>query len=70
MSHSSVSLGEIERLVAGQHHDPHSILGAHPGPDGVTVRALPGRPRSVMLVLPDGRRVPMSHVHEGVSPSL
>ena len=36
----TVSLGEIERIVAGQHHDPHSVLGAHPGPDGVTIRAL------------------------------
>jgi len=26
----TISLGEIERLVAGQHHDPHSVLGAHP----------------------------------------
>ena len=43
----TVSLGEIERLVAGQHHDPHSVLGAHAVPDtspdsgeGVTIRAL------------------------------
>ncbi|MBV9094441.1 MAG: 1,4-alpha-glucan branching protein GlgB [Streptosporangiaceae bacterium] len=61
-----VSLGEIERLAAGQHHDPHSILGAHPGPDGVTVRALRPLARSVTLVLDDGRRLPMSHVHEDV----
>ena len=33
------SLGEIERIAAGQHHDPHSVLGAHPGPDGVIIRA-------------------------------
>jgi 1,4-alpha-glucan branching enzyme len=32
MTDTESSLGEIERLVAGQHHDPHSILGAHPGP--------------------------------------
>ncbi|HEX5295807.1 MAG TPA: hypothetical protein VFW50_02280, partial [Streptosporangiaceae bacterium] len=31
---SPPSLGEIERIVAGHHHDPHSMLGAHPGPDG------------------------------------
>ena len=37
---AEVSLAEIERLVAGQHHDPHSILGAHPGPDGSSIRAL------------------------------
>ena len=35
MTQPELSLGEIERIVAGQHHDPHSVLGAHPGPDGV-----------------------------------
>src|SRR5208283_5302289 len=27
---------DLDRLVAGQHHDPHHVLGAHParGPDG------------------------------------
>ena len=40
MTDTEFSLGEIERLVAGQHHDPHLILGAHPGPEGVVVRAL------------------------------
>ncbi len=61
-----VSLGEIDRIVAGQHHDPHSILGAHPGPDGITVRALRPLAASVAVVLPDGRGFPMRHVHEGV----
>jgi len=60
------SLGEIERLVSGQHHDPHSILGAHPGPDGVVVRALRPMARSVTLILDDGRRLPMTHLYQGV----
>ena len=48
----TISLGEIERLVAGQHHDPHSVLGAHPLPgDNMTIRAL--RP----LDVPEGQRV-------------
>ena len=33
MTDTETSLGELERLVSGQYHDPHSILGAHPGPD-------------------------------------
>ncbi|HEY5986822.1 MAG TPA: hypothetical protein VIV12_10655, partial [Streptosporangiaceae bacterium] len=61
-----VSLGEIERIVAGTHHDPHSILGAHPGPGGVVVRALMPLAASVTAVLPDGRRFPLTHLHEGV----
>ncbi len=66
MTHTEISPGEIERLVAGHHHDPHSVLGAHPGPDGVVVRALRPLATSVTLVLDDGRRLPMSHLHQGV----
>ena len=29
-----VSFGEIERVAHGEHHDPHSVLGAHPDGDG------------------------------------
>ena len=66
MTDTEASLGELERLASGQHHDPHSILGAHPGPDGVVVRALRPLARSVTLVLDDGRRVPMAHLYQGV----
>jgi hypothetical protein len=31
---------QIAAIVAGHHHDPHAVLGAHPGPDGLIVRAL------------------------------
>jgi len=61
-----VSLREIERVVAGQHHDPHSVLGAHLGPHGVTIRALRPLAESVAVVLPDGSRFPMPHRHQGV----
>ena len=61
-----VSRETIDAIVAGLHHDPHSVLGAHPGPGGITIRALRPLARSVAVVLPDGRRVPMTHVHEGV----
>src|ERR1700726_4203931 len=61
-----ISLGEIERIVAGTHHDPHSVLGAHPGPDGVVIRTLRPLATSVTVVLDDGRRFPMEHVHQGV----
>ena len=63
---ADLRLGEIERVVAGQHHDPHSVLGAHPGPDGVVIRALRPLAKSVTAVLDDGRRLPMAHVHQGV----
>jgi 1,4-alpha-glucan branching enzyme len=63
----TISLGEIERLVAGQHHDPHSLLGAHPAPgEGLTIRALRPLAASVNAVLPDGTKYPMTHLHMGV----
>ncbi|MGH7813286.1 MAG: 1,4-alpha-glucan branching protein GlgB [Candidatus Binataceae bacterium] len=44
---------EIERLLALEHHDPHSILGAHRELGAVVVRALrPGAAQ--ILLLPDG----------------
>ena len=48
------------------HHDPHAVLGAHPGPDGVIVRALLPLAATVDVVLADGRRFPLHHLHEGV----
>ena len=68
-----VSHEEIDRIVAGVHHDPHAVLGAHPAAGiagGVFVRALRPLAESVAVVLPDGRRVPMSHVHQGVFSAL
>ncbi len=66
MTDNELTLGEIEQVIAGQHYDPHSILGAHPGPDGVVIRALRPLATSVTVVLDDGRRFPMEHLHQGV----
>ncbi|WP_119729131.1 1,4-alpha-glucan branching protein GlgB [Thermomonospora amylolytica] len=57
---------ELDRLVDGHHHDPHSILGAHPDRDGVTIRALRPLAEQVEVVLPNGDRHPLHHVHQGV----
>jgi 1,4-alpha-glucan branching enzyme len=61
-----VSLAEIDRLARGEHHDPHSVLGAHPGPDGTIVRAFQPYAKSVTLILPDGHGFEMEHLHEGL----
>ena len=66
MTDTELSPGEIERLVAGQHPDPHSILGAHPGPEGVVVRALRPLGASVTVILDDGRRFPMTQLDRGL----
>jgi 1,4-alpha-glucan branching enzyme len=58
---------DLERLVAGQHHDPHSLLGAHPvrdgdGRDRVVVRGW--RPDAVgMVILAGEQRVQMLQIH-------
>jgi 1,4-alpha-glucan branching enzyme len=61
-----LSLAEIDVLVGGTHHDPHGVLGAHPGDDGVRIRALRPLAETVVVVLPDGSRTPMTHLHQGV----
>jgi 1,4-alpha-glucan branching enzyme len=56
---------EIDRLLAGAHHDPHSMLGAHQANGVVTVRTL--RPHAAAVEVEVGsQRYPMSHVREGV----
>ncbi|HLI79263.1 MAG TPA: hypothetical protein VKV03_04735, partial [Candidatus Binataceae bacterium] len=48
---SKIPKDELSRLLALRHHDPHSILGAHPTPAGVIVRAFrPGAERVNLLV--------------------
>ena len=53
-------------LVQREHPSPHSVLGAHPGPDGVTIRAL--RPAACEIrVLLDGGEAPveLEQIHPG-----
>jgi len=41
----------LERLIALEHPDPHSILGAHVEPEGVVVRAFrPDAERATLLI--------------------
>jgi 1,4-alpha-glucan branching enzyme len=51
---------EVRRLLAGEHHDPHSVLGAHAHPDGTAVRVL--RPHAdEVTVLADGAEYLLEH---------
>jgi 1,4-alpha-glucan branching enzyme len=56
---------ELDRLAGGAHHDPHSILGAHPGPDGVTIRTLRPLAEKVEALVGD-EALEMEHVAHGV----
>ncbi|MCA1821176.1 MAG: hypothetical protein LC644_05305, partial [Pseudonocardia sp.] len=55
---------ELHRLLAGEHHDPHAILGAHPHADGTAVRVL--RPEAdEVTVLTDDDEYPLEHLAGG-----
>jgi 1,4-alpha-glucan branching enzyme len=55
----------LERVAAGVHHDPHSVLGMHSSERGSVIRALRPGAESVVALL-DGERVPLTHVAHGV----
>ncbi|MFD0185757.1 hypothetical protein ACFVIC_43645, partial [Streptomyces sp. NPDC127133] len=46
----AVAAPDRERLLAGTHHDPHGVLGAHPVPGGVAFRAFRPYALSVTVV--------------------
>ena len=57
---------ELRKLLVGAHHDPHSVLGAHPYADGTVVRVL--RPQAdAVTVLADGEEYPLEHDAEACS---
>src|SRR4051794_25012944 len=55
-----------DRLRAGECADPRSVLGAHPCPDGIVVRAFRPGARSVAVVVDDGRRVELDPLGDGL----
>lgn len=56
----------MRAVAAGAHHDPHSVLGAHPGSGSVTLRTLKPLARTVTAVLADGTEIPFSHEVDGI----
>ena len=63
------STHDLQRIVEGRHHDPHSILGPHPYDGAVTVRVLRPWAEQVTVVArtPTGEtRVDLEHEHGGV----
>ncbi|MFH9887754.1 1,4-alpha-glucan branching enzyme [Streptomyces luteogriseus] len=53
------------RLLAGAHHDPHALLGAHPVPGGIVFRALRPFARAVSVVI-GGRRTALVSEGDGL----
>ena len=60
-----ISHEELDRVVGGWHHDPHSILGPHPHDGMVTVRALRPGAEGVTVITSTGH-YPMTHEHRGI----
>ncbi len=54
----------VDRLLGGAHHDPHSVLGAHPHPDGTVVRVLRPHADEVHVVREGGEGHPLVRVHD------
>jgi len=57
---------EAARLVRGEHHDPHAILGAHAAAGGVVVRAFHPDANGASVLLEGGRTVPMEPIGGGL----
>src|SRR5258705_12422120 len=56
---------DLNRLLAGEHHDPHSILGAHEYSDHTVIRAY--RPHAVeVAAIVGGERHVFSHIEAGL----
>ncbi|MFD0032700.1 1,4-alpha-glucan branching enzyme [Streptomyces sp. NPDC055059] len=53
------------RLLWGEHHDPHSLLGAHPVDDGVAFRVLRPYAQAVAVSV-EGRRVELRDEGDGL----
>jgi 1,4-alpha-glucan branching enzyme len=62
-----VHTDDLRRLLDGEHHDPHSVLGPHPVPDGVVVRVLrPWAERVVVEIQGSGERVELRPETDGL----
>jgi len=55
---------ELQRILALDHSDPHSFLGAHPTAGGIVVRAYRPGAEKIILIIEASRREPMRKVHE------
>src|SRR5688572_29352304 len=63
---ASVATEELARLARGEHHDPHAVLGAHPGPGGTVIRAFHPDATAAALVAPNGGTQAMEPIGHGV----
>ncbi|MER5495451.1 1,4-alpha-glucan branching enzyme [Streptomyces sp. NPDC002490] len=65
-----VPAADRERLLAGTHHDPHAVLGAHPRADGLAVRVLRPYALGVSVETADGGSFPLHDDGDGFHSAL
>ncbi|TFV56905.1 1,4-alpha-glucan branching protein GlgB [Mycobacterium sp. PS03-16] len=64
-AHLRPHTSDLNRLLAGEHHDPHSVLGAHEYDDHTVIRAY--RPHAVeVAAVVGGERHVFTHVEAGL----
>ncbi len=64
-THLAPEPADLARLVAGEHHNPHGILGAHEYGDHTIIRAF--RPHATEVVALVGEdRFPLQHIDSGL----
>ncbi len=63
---SAIEIGpsDIDRILALEHTDPHTFLGAHRSDHGIIVRAYRPNADSITLFADDGTRVPMLRLND------
>jgi len=62
---TTVSAGDLDRMLNLAHGDPHSFLGSHPSEGGVVLRVFKPEALSVEAVFADDSRAPLHKVHPG-----
>jgi 1,4-alpha-glucan branching enzyme len=55
----------FDRLIGGDHHDPHGLLGAHPTADGHTIIRTLRPEASSVTALVDGKPFELERLHDG-----
>ncbi|KAA0022818.1 1,4-alpha-glucan branching protein GlgB [Antrihabitans cavernicola] len=60
---------DLDLLFSGRHHDPHSVLGAHPEGSGTVIRVLRPQAESVVARI-GGVDYPLPHLENGLFGAL
>jgi 1,4-alpha-glucan branching enzyme len=63
--HLAPDPSDLDRLVSGTHHDPHSVLGAHEYGDHTVIRAFRPHAAEVVALVGD-ERYPLQHIDSGL----